>query len=341
MKLLRGIAFALVLVMSISLVSAQDAELGTAENPIQVYFVPSAEAQTLISGGEVLADALTEATGLSFEVSVPTSYAATIEAMCASPDASLGFIPAAGYVIGNDRCGLEVEAAAVRFGWPVYWAAYLVDRESDIYTYGDLEGRSWAYPDSGSTSGFIVPSVELQSAGITPGENIEAGGHGQAVLAVYNGEADFATVYFSPPLTPNTSWNYGDLPEPYDLTVDEAFVTDEGRLFVGDTRILDARSAVADQAPDIVDALRILRISAAIPNDTMAFGPDFPEELRTQIYDALVAFSDTEAWADSALGSDDGYSWTTLTTIDDSTFDSVRLQFEVLGLTEEDIFADD
>ena len=115
------------------------------------------------------------------------------------------------------------------------------------------------------------------------------------------------------------------MPEPYDLTVDEAFVTDEGRLFVGDTRILDARSAVADQAPDIVDAVRILRISEAIPNDTMTFGPDFPAELRTQIYDALVAFSETEAWADSALGADDGYSWSTLVTIGDETFDSVRL----------------
>ena len=131
-----------------------------------------------------------------------------------------------------------------------------------------------------------------------------------------------------------------DLPEPYDLTVDEAYVTDEGRLFVGDTRILDARSAVAEQAPDVVDAIRILRISAPIPNDTMAFGPDFPEELRTQIYDALVAFSATEAWADSALGSDAGYNWSTLTTIDDATFDSVRLQFEILGLTEENIFED-
>ncbi len=81
---MRGIAFALVLVMSISFVSAQDADLGSPENPIQVFFVPSAEAQTLISGGEVLAEALTEATGLSYEVSVPTSYAATIEAMCAA-----------------------------------------------------------------------------------------------------------------------------------------------------------------------------------------------------------------------------------------------------------------
>ncbi|MGJ3240861.1 MAG: phosphate/phosphite/phosphonate ABC transporter substrate-binding protein [Anaerolineae bacterium] len=341
MKFTRIFAVLLVVAMSISLVSAQEGELGSAENPIQVYFVPSAEAQTLISGGEVLAEALTEATGLSFEVSVPTSYAATIESMCAEPDASMGFIPAAGYVIGNERCGLEVEAAAVRFGWPVYWAAYIVGRDSDIYTIGDLEGRSWAYPDPGSTSGFIVPSVELQALGIEPGEELEAGGHNQAVLAVYNGEAEFATVYFSPPLTPNAAWSYGDLPEPYDLTVDDAFVTDEGRLFVGDTRILDARSAVASQAPDVVERVRILRISEAIPNDTMAFGPDFPEELRDQIYEALVAFSETEAWADSALGADDGYSWTTLTLIEDSVFDSVRLQFEILGLTEEDIFADE
>ncbi|MEM9950355.1 MAG: phosphate/phosphite/phosphonate ABC transporter substrate-binding protein [Chloroflexota bacterium] len=340
MKFARILMIVLLVALGVTVATAQDAELGSEENPIQVFFVPSAEAQTLITGGEVLADALTEATGLSFEVSVPTSYAATVEAMCAAPDSSMGFIPAAGYVIGNSRCGLEVEAAAVRFGWPVYWAAYIVPRDSDIYTFSDLEGRSWAYPDSGSTSGFIVPSVELQSAGITPGEEIEAGGHNQAVLAVYNGEAEFATVYFSPPLTPNFNWNYGDLPEPYDLTVDEAFVTDEGRLFVGDTRILDARSAVAEQAPDVVDAIRILRISDAIPNDTMAFGPDFPEELRTQIFEALVAFSETEAWAESALGADDGYSWTTLAPADDSNFDPVRLQFEVLGLTEEDVFAD-
>lgn len=325
-----------VLAMFVSIGSAQD--LGTPENPIQVYFVPSAEAQTLIEGGEVLRAALEEATGLSYEVSVPTSYAATIEAMCAAPEVSMGFIPAAGFVIGNERCGLEVHAAAVRFDWPVYWAQYIVRRDSDIFTFGDLEGRSWAYPDAASTSGFIVPSVELQNAGIVPGEEVEAGGHNQAVLAVYNGDADFATTYFSPPLTPNASWNYGDLPEPYDLTVEESFVTDEGRLFVGDTRILDARSAVAEQAPDIVDEIRILRISAPIPNDTMSFGPGFPEELRTQIYDTLVAFSDTEEWSNSALGSDAGYQWSTLTLIDDSTFDSVRLQFEILGLTEEDVF---
>jgi phosphonate transport system substrate-binding protein len=347
MKLGRFLVVAVLLVfgvmMSISFVSAQG-DLGSPENPIQVYFVPSAEAQALIEGGEVLKAALEEATGLSFEVFVPTSYAATIEAMCAAPDTSMGFIPAAGYVIGNARCGLEVEAAAVRFGWPVYWAQYIVRRDSDIYTFGDLEGRTWAYGDRGSTSGYIVPSVEMQASGITPGEETESGGHPQTVLAVYNGEVDFGTTFFSPPLTPNAAWNFGDSPEPYDLTIDDPYTTvsDSGstQLWVGDTRILDARSAVAEQAPDIVENVRILRISEAIPNDTMSFGPDFPAELRAQIFDALVAFSETEAWATSALGSSDGYSWSTVALMDDSAFDSVRLQFEILGLTETDVFGE-
>jgi phosphonate transport system substrate-binding protein len=315
---------------------AQD--LGTAENPIQVYFVPSAEAQVLISGGEVLADALTEATGLEYEVFVPTSYAATIEAICAAPDRSIGFIPAAGYVLANNRCGVEVEAAAVRFGWPVYWAQYIVARDSDIYVFGDLEGKTWAYGDPSSTSGFIVPSVELADAGIEYGDTLETGGHNQTVLAVYNGEADFGTTYFSAPIMPGAQWNYGDLPEPFDLTVDQSYLNDEGNLYVGDIRIMDARSAVRETAPDVVDKVRILRLSDAIPNDTMSFGPDFPMDLRDQVFDALVAFSGTEAWEGSALGSDDGYAWDGLSKIDDSAFDPVRLQMEILGLTEEDIF---
>lgn len=328
----------LLVVLGVSSISAQD--LGTPENPIQVYFVPSVEAQTLVEGGEVLKDALEAATGLSFEVSVPTSYAATIEAMCASPENSMGFIPAAGYVIGSARCGLEVEAAAVRFGWPVYWSQYLVARDSDIYVLGDLEGKTWAYPDAGSTSGFIVPSVELQAAGIEPGEGVEAGGHNQAVLAVYNGEVDFATSFFSPPLMPGAQWDFGDLPEPYDLTIDEAYINDSDQLFVGDIRILDSRAGVRDTAPDVIDQVRILRISDPIPNDTMSFGPGFPADLRMQIMDALIAFSETEEWATSALGSSDGYSWTTLTPVEDDLFNSVRLQFEILGLTEADIFED-
>jgi phosphonate transport system substrate-binding protein len=335
-RLLLVVILLMVGLASLQIVSAQDA-LGSEGNPIQVYFVPSVEAQTITTGGEVMAAALEEATGLNFEVFVPTSYASTVEAMCAAPDKSMGFIPAAGYVIASNRCGVQVEAAAVRRGWSVYWAAYIVRRDSDIYTFGDLAGRSWAYPDAGSTSGYIVPSVELQAAGIEPGEGVEAGGHNQVVQAVYSGEAEFGTTFFSPPTVPGEPWRIGDNPEPYDLTVDESRIGEDGNLYVGDLRILDARANIRETAPDVIDQVRILRLSAPIPNDTLSFGPDVPEETRTQIIDALIAFAQTEAWATS-IGSEDFYGWSGLEPIEDEAYDPVRLQFEVLGLTEEDVF---
>jgi phosphonate transport system substrate-binding protein len=326
----------LLLLISVQFGFAQG-DLGSEDNPIQVYFVPSVEAQTITTGGEIMAEALEAATGLNFEVFVPTSYAATVEAMCAAPDSSMGFIPAAGYVLANNRCGVEVAAAAVRRGWSVYWTEYIVRRDSDIYTFGDLAGRSWAYPDAGSTSGYIVPAVELQAAGIEVGDTVEAGGHNQVVQAVYSGEADFGTTFFSPPEVPGAAWDVGDLPEPYDLSVDESRLDEEGNLFVGDVRILDARANIRDTAPDVIDQVRILRLSAPIPNDTLSFGPDFDPELKAQILEALFAFAETEEWSQS-IGSQDFYDWSGIEPIEDDAYDPVRLQFEILGLTEADIF---
>ena len=177
---------------------APTTDIGSAEHPIKVLFVPSVDSNVIVTGGEVMANALNEATGLNFEVSVPTSYAATIEEMCASPTDTMAFIPAFGYVLANDLCGVDVAFKAVRRGWGVYWTMFVVGRDSDIQSLEDLEGKKWAYPDAGSTSGYLVPLVQLKEAGITAGETLEAGGHPEAVRAVYNGEADFATAFYSP-----------------------------------------------------------------------------------------------------------------------------------------------
>lgn len=335
-KSLSIILVAMLLVLSVPTVLAQG-DLGSEGNPIQVYFVPSVEASIIVEGGEIMRQALEDATGLKFEVFVPTSYAAVVEAMCASPTNTMSFLPAAGYAIASERCGVEVAAAAVRRGWPVYWAQYIVRRDSDIYTFGDLAGKTWGYGDTGSTSGYIFPFVELTAAGIEVGDTVETGGHNQTVLAVYNGEVDFGTTFYSAPEMPegHAAWQLGDLPEPYDLLSEDSFVSEDGeRLLVGDIRILDARANIRDVAPDVVEKVRILRLSAPIPNDTLSFGPDFPEDMRQQIMDALIAFSATEAWSQS-IGSEDFYGWTTITPISDATFDIVRNLIAQLGVPDE------
>ncbi|MFN2124622.1 MAG: PhnD/SsuA/transferrin family substrate-binding protein, partial [Candidatus Promineifilaceae bacterium] len=118
----------------------EKAPLGSEERPIQVLFVPSVEADAIVSGGEVLAEALKDATGLNFVVSVPTSYAATVEEMCASPDDTIGFIPAQGYVLASERCGVTVGGAAVRYGLSWYAAQIVVPMDSPVESIEDLAG---------------------------------------------------------------------------------------------------------------------------------------------------------------------------------------------------------
>ncbi len=329
-------------------VPAEVVALGSAERPIQVLFVPSVDVETIVTGGEMVAQALEDATGLEFEVSVPTSYAATIEEMCASPGDTIGFIPAQGYILANDRCGVTVGASAVRFGLPWYAAQIIVPADSGIESIEDLEGLTWGIPDFGSTSGYLVPSAMFLGAGVTPGEIVELGGsHSNSMLAVYNGDVDFATAFFSPPLLPfyERAWSYGvDDPEIWREAGVSPIRNEAGRTFVngdpadGGYRVLDARASVADTAPDIFDTTRILAVTDQIPNDSLSFGPDFPLNLANQIISAL------DEWVDednpdcaASLCHEDFYNWTGVDPTTDSFYDAVRFLMDQLGITEEDV----
>ena len=319
--------------------------IGSPEHPIKVLFVPSVDANIIVTGGEVMAAALNEATGLTFEVTVPTSYAATIEEMCASPADTMAFIPGLGYAIASQLCGVDVAFKAIRFGYPVYWAEYIVARDSDIQTLADLEGKTWGYGDQGSTSGYMVPAVELAEAGITPGEQVETGGHNQTVTAVYNGEVDFGTVFYSVPLNPEGAplFTYDDYLagnistlEQYEIpaeVIPNCAPDAEGKKLLCDGyRVLDARANIRTEAPDVMQKVRILAVSAAIPNDTLSFGPEFPADVRAQIEEALLAFAESEAW-DTSIGSADFYGWSGIAPAEDAEYDMVRAMVEATGYT--------
>ncbi len=321
--------------------------IGSPEHPIKVLFVPSVNAQVIVSGGQVMADALNQATGLTFEVSVPTSYAATVEEMCASPTDTIGFIPGLGYAIASQLCGVDVEFKAVRYGYPVYWAEYIVARDSKYQTLADLEGARWGYGERSSTSGYMVPFVELTAAGVTPGEQVQTGGHNQTVTAVYNGEVDFGTVYYSVPLNPEGKplFTYEDYKAGKIASLEQYLIPAESvqncapdaegkKLLCDGYRILDARANIRAEAPDVVQKVRVLAISQAIPNDTMAFGPEFPDDLRQQIADAIVAFAQTDAWNES-IGNNDFYGWSGVEPATDAEYDVVRAMVQATGYTIE------
>jgi len=310
--------------------------LGEESNPIQVLFVPSVDVDFMIASGDLIEQALFDATGMYFEVSVPTSYAATLEEMCASPDNTIGFIPAMGYALANQLCGVEPALAAARYGWNVYWAQFIVARDSDIQTLEDLAGKTWAYPDATSTSGFLFPTALFADLGIVVGESFEAGGHSAVAKAVYNGEADFGTTYFSPPLLPEGTWAIGDAPEPYLDLLEDCANNEDGKMYCGGYRVLDARTTISEEAPDVIQKVRIVDLTAEIPNDTMSFAPDFPEELKQTIIDAITEYVGSEACGET-LCNENFYDWTGVGPIADENFDGIRLMMEAQGITLENI----
>jgi phosphonate transport system substrate-binding protein len=82
----------------------------------------------------------------------------------------------------------------------------------------------------------------------------------------------------------------------------------------------------------VIQKVRILAVSQAIPNDTLSFGPEFPADVRAQIEAALLAFAQTEAWG-TTLGSADFYGWSGIMVATDAEYDMVRAMVEATGYT--------
>ncbi len=316
--------------------------LGSMERPIKILFVPSVDNAAIVTGGELLHQALFDATGYYFTVSVPTSYAATVAELCASPDDTMAFIPGLGYALASQLCGVTVGAKAVRFGLDWYAAQVIVKRDSPYQTLADLNGLKWAYPDGASTSGYLYPQYMFQQAGITVGETVEAGSHDAVVRAVYNGEVEFGTTFWSPPNVDGVSLGVTlgadsllqpDIPEEL---VPECAVTEDGKkIFCGNYEVRDARRNIRAEAPDVTQMVRILAVTPAIPNDTLSFGPEFPADVKDAILTALFDFAtnDPEGFAAAFLP----YSWTSVLPATDAEYDPIRFAIQASGFSLENL----
>ena len=174
------------------------------------------------------------------------------------------------------------------------------------------------------------------------------------MVAVAQGDVDFATGFFSPPLLPNYARNWNpatDDPEIWREAGVSPELTDAGRVFVGGDpadggyRILDARAAAMETYPTIFDETRILKISDEIPNDTLSYGADFPLAQAQAISTAMKAYAESDACQEPAEGtitlcSDAFYNWTGAEQVLDSAFDPTRFLMTALGMTEEDVLGE-
>jgi len=73
-----------------------------------------------------------------------------------------------GFVIANQYAGAQAVATIEYDGKPEYYAIMITHPESGIRSIADLKGRTFAFSDKGSTSGYLIPYHHFQKNGIDP-----------------------------------------------------------------------------------------------------------------------------------------------------------------------------
>jgi phosphonate transport system substrate-binding protein len=185
----------LITLLAIALAGCGAPELGTEENPIVWAFVPSGETERVAAGAESVADLIFAETGLVVDTFVATEYAGVIEAMCSDPPkAQVGSLATFAYILAADQGCAEAELVSVRFGSPSYNGQIFVRADSGIESLEELDGATFCRPDALSTSGWVIPSIDLAAAGVEV-VTVDAGSHDASVAGVYNGDCVAGSSY--------------------------------------------------------------------------------------------------------------------------------------------------
>lgn len=205
--------------------TTEDGGEDTADVPDKLVFTltPSQETGGLIETAQPLADLLSEELGIPVEASVPSDYAGVIVALESGQAHIAGGLGPLQMVQAEEQAGAELILQSERFGSLLYVTQWftndpdtycenepVADEEGYLFCNGVLdaagakdgpigadqltkvEGETVAFVDQGSASGYLIPALQLSDAGIDPVDGVNAlfaGGHDNAVQAVYDGDA--------------------------------------------------------------------------------------------------------------------------------------------------------
>ena len=167
-----------------------------AEDPLVFAAVPADDPAIMRAHWQPIVDYLSGGLDREIELYLVPDYAAQVEAFRAG-HVDFGRIGSSSYVIAQ-RDGVEIEpiASAVKeiTNVPGYYSYIIARADSGIETMDDLHGRTFAFVDVQSSSGYVVPMCAIKQAGIELGREFMSGSHEASVLAVQNGTVDAAAV---------------------------------------------------------------------------------------------------------------------------------------------------
>ena len=168
------------------------------QNVFVLGYYPSSESEKIIEDLKPLQIYLEKKLNMKIKPFIATDYTTLIEGLC-SGKIHGSFLSALPYVISKHKCSTKIIITSLRSDGTIYYKSYfIVNSKSNYKTLYDLKGKTWGIPDIASTSGYLFPILRMKQLGLDPQKDfkkIQLNSHENVIIAVYNNEVDFGTIY--------------------------------------------------------------------------------------------------------------------------------------------------
>lgn len=254
---------ALALILALTSACTVEHPKGSPKNPITVSLLPSKDTRSLLTSGTSFKNWMEKETGLSFDVQVPHSYVAVVEAL-GSQRADMAYLNTINFLLAEEKYKAEpIFISLGQTGKTRYRGQFITHKDSGLNSLKEIQGKKMAYVDPTSASGYYLPAYQLLQLGVEPKQVVFAGKHDSAVIMVYQKQVDAAATYFAE--------SEDHLPN-------------------------DARRLVSTQYPDVFEKVKVLDYTIEFPNDAFVLRHDLESEIKLKIKNAMIK------WAQSPEG---------------------------------------
>ena len=179
----------LVLAGAVALIAGCNAS-EPSKQTLRLSMIPTTDPGKMLREGQPLIDYLEKETGMKVEMTIPTNYAAVVEAI-ANDQVDIAYLGGFTYVQASKRAG--VIPLVQRDQDQNFHSLFITHPDSGINSLSDLGGHTFAFGDVNSTSGHLMPEYFMREAKVGAEVFAKAtytGGHDGTALAVANKRVD-------------------------------------------------------------------------------------------------------------------------------------------------------
>ncbi|MEM6339769.1 MAG: phosphonate ABC transporter substrate-binding protein [Pseudomonadota bacterium] len=186
---------ALALAATTALSSAAFAEI----SEFRIGILGGENAQDRLNSYSCLQNYASEELGVDVKLFAPADYNGVIQGLLGGT-IDMAWLGASSYAATYLQDPEAVEPVLIKVnvdGSIGYHSIGFARRDADVTSLEDMKGKVFGFGDPNSTSGYLIPSIEIpEETGATMdsgdyfGEVKFTGGHEQTIVAVYNGDID-------------------------------------------------------------------------------------------------------------------------------------------------------